>query len=307
MSDTNVTEQLAETGIINTNVDTNLDVSAENTSEEIKEVEKKEEVKIEENKQEDKFAAKFAALSRKEKQLREREKTLEASQKSIEEQIKKLEEQYKQKEQELSSKLLDPSLFKKDAKEALNKAGLTFEELAQLMINDGKPTAEMLLTDAEKRLQAKIEDMEKKLMEKEAKEQEAKYEEVLNNFVSEITTFVNDNNDYELIRANDATDLVYEVIEEHHSTTGEILQIKQAADAVEQYLLEEAKKQLNLGKIKGLLSPKEQQEAKEKPTEGKASVTLSNTQAAQVPKQGQQRLSDEQSKVEAAKLIRWET
>ncbi len=97
-------------------------------------------------------------------------------------------------------------------------------------------------------------------------------------------------------------DTVYQVIEQHHAETGEILSHKAAADAVEEYLFEQAKKMLERVKIKKLYSANS---AAPKVAPEK-STTLSNTQAAQVPQAGQRYLSDDESKMEAAKLIRWQ-
>ena len=49
---------------------------------------------------------------------------------------------------------------------------------------------------------------------------------------------------YELIQANEANDIIYDVIEEHYNETGRILDIEEAAEAVESYLEEEAEKLL---------------------------------------------------------------
>jgi hypothetical protein len=112
------------------------------------------------------------------------------------------------------------------------------------------------------------------------------------------------------VQANDATELVYQVIEEHHASTGEILDIKRAADAVEAHLLEEAKKLIERPKIKGLMQPKaptapsnatKSEAAKAAPS----AKTLTNASATK-PSPVARYLSDDESKAEAAKLIKWQ-
>lgn len=251
--------------------------------------------------QEEKFAAKFAALSRKEKAVRQRELQLQQQMQLMEQRLKQMEEQSKQVE---NFKQL-PDRLKKEPFKVLEEQGLTFEQLAEMIANDGKPTQDMVLNEYEKKVMAKMEELERKLAEKEAKEQQDKYDQAISQFQAQLTDFITKTEDYDLIRANDATDLVFQVIEEHHNETGEILSNKEACDAVEEYLLEEAKKLVDRDKVKKLLQP--QSPSKPAASTGKSSPTLSNAAAAQAsPKQAARMLSDEESKREAAKLIRWE-
>ena len=80
------------------------------------------------------------------------------------------------------------------------------------------------------------------------------YEQQLNAFVTELTEFANNTPDYELIRSENAVDLVYDTIEQYHAETGKILSHKEACDAVEAHLFEQAKKMLEREKIKKLYS-----------------------------------------------------
>lgn len=249
--------------------------------------------------QDDKFAAKFAALSRKEKQLRDKERELESK-------LKDMESKFSVDKQEVEKLKAIPERLKKEPLKVMEEFGLTFQQLTEMMLNDGKPTPEMLLSEKETAIRKEIEALKKQIEDKEQSEQQKKYEEVLNGFVQDLTKYVTDTEDYEMIRASDAVPLVYEVIEAHHANTGTILSNKEACDLVEAHLLEEAKKYVTLNKIKGLLQPKEQT-----PTQStekrQASVTLSNTASAQVPKQSERKLSSEESLREAAKLIKWES
>lgn len=265
---------------------------------------KEEEVKVEpsseEKVQEERFAAKFAALSRKEKAMRQREAQLQQQSQQLEERLKALEAQ--QAEMQTFRSL--PDRLKKEPFTVLQEQGLTYEQLAEMVLNDGKPTPDMLLSEYEKKFTAKMQELEQKLAEKEAKEQEARYEAAIEQFQGQLIEFVEQSPDYELIRANEASDLVFQVIEEHHNETGEILSNKEACDAVESYLLDEAKKLVDREKVKKLLQP--QTPNKPAAPTGKSSPTLSNAAAAQAPKSAAKILSNEESKIEAAKLIRWD-
>lgn len=265
--------------------------------------------------EEAKFAAKFAALSRKEKQLRARER-------EIEQRLRAIEEQSKAKEAELTSKLVDPARLKREPLKVLEETGLTFQQLAEMVLNEGKPTAEMLISEKEKAFDAKIKAVEAKLEAKEKAEAEARLQAQIDGFKAQIkTSIANNATEYELINANQAYDLVYEVIEAHHARTaaesddgqGEILDTDTAARAVEEHLLAEAKKVLGLSKIKGMLQP----EASKQPAADKAqpasattgtkpSAAKTLTNAASVAAQSSKRkLSEDESKAEAAKLLKW--
>lgn len=246
----------------------------------------------------EKFAAKFAALSRKEKQIRQREAQITQQLQEMEQKLKAFEAE----KSELEKFKALPDRLKKETLKVLEEQGVKFEDLAQMVLNDGKPTQDMVLTEYEKKVTAKIEEFERKMAEKEKKEQEERVQSAVEGFKAQLTDFVNTTEDYELIRANDYVGEVFDVIEMHHEKTGEILSNKEACDIVEAYLLEEAKKLVDREKVKKLLQPSTPTSTAPK---GKSSPTLSNAQAAQAPKPAAKKLSDEESKAEAAKLIKW--
>jgi hypothetical protein len=259
------------------------------------------EVQPEVKQQEEKFAAKFAALSRKEKAIRQREVQLQRQMQQLEQRLQAAEAQSKEIETYKSL----PDRLKREPLKVLEESGLKFEQLAEMVLNDGKPTQDMLLNEYEKKVMLKVKELEDKLAQKELKEAEEREAAAIEGFKAQLTDFVNKTEDYELIRANDAVDVVFEVIEAHHAETGEILSNKEASDMVEEYLLEEAKKLVDREKVKKLLQPSE---APKKPVASQTGAkTLSNAQAAQASQKPAGRiLSNEESKAEAAKLIRWD-
>lgn len=249
------------------------------------------------------FAPKFAALSRKEKQLRDEKRALEAER-------AKFKAEQEQREKEYKEKYIDAAVLKdrRAVLKLLEEKGVPFKELAEMVLNGGEPTADQLTSDVEKKLRGEMEAIKKRLEEKEAKEQEEKMAQTIHGFKQELNAFIEKDPEYELIRAQDAQDLVFEVIETHYKNTeaetgtGVLLSNKEAADAVEKFLLEDAKKLVDREKVKKLMQPPP---APPKTPGQKAAPTLSNTQSTQVPTQGTKKLSDEESKREAAKLIKW--
>ena len=240
--------------------------------------------------QDSEFDRKFAALSRKEKALRERELELEKKFGS------------KEKELPLERRIRSNPL------KALEELGLDYDKLTELALNDGRLTPDMQMKlmreELENDYKDKFNSLEERLNAKEKREEEAKYDAVKQGFVGEINSFINENkSDFEYVAHNDATDVVYDVIEEHYNETGRILDIKEAVEAVESYLEEEAEKLLNLGKVKNrLTSMKDEYEQPQRQSQ----VTLSNAHSAQANERVGRKLSDEESKREMARMLQWD-
>ena len=249
---------------------------------------------------EDKFAAKFAALTRKEREIKQKEARLAKQMQELEAKLQSFESE----RTEAAKYKSIPEKLRQQPLEVLKEAGLSFEQLAQMVLeNDGKPTQDMKMSEMEQKYMTKLQELEKKMQEKEEAEKTARETAALENFKAELTGFIEQTPDYELIRANGAQDAVFAVIEQHYAETGEILSNKDASDAVEEYLLEEAKKLVDREKVKKLLQP---EQPKVQPKQGKPSPTLSNAQAAQATKSAAaKKMSHEESMAEAAKLIKW--
>lgn len=267
-------------------------------------VEKQVEEKPKPEPQNDEFSSKFAALSRKEKQIREQETALQQKLQEIEARQSEIEEKYG-KYSNLDERIRNNPM------ELLQENGIDFETLTKMIIeNEGKPTPEMeikrLREEMDNKYMKQLEDLKAELAEKEQQKEEKYYDEVVENYKNELNEFIEQNAEqYELIKLNDASDLVYQVVEEHYNETGRVLSNEEASEHVENYLLEEAKKHLNVNKIKSLLGQQVFQEPKLQNPEQRAVNTLSNTESASVPSDNRRVLSDEESKREAAKLIRW--
>jgi len=240
--------------------------------------------------QDSEFDRKFAALSRKEKALRDRELELE--------------KKYGNKEKEIPLE----RRIRSNPLKALEELGLDYDKLTELALNDGRLTPDMQMKlmreELENDYKEKFNNLEERLNAKEKMEEEAKYDAVKQGFVGEINSFINENkNDFEYVAHNDATDVVYDVIEEHYNETGRILDIKEAVEAVESYLEEEAEKLLNLGKVKNrLTSMRDEYEQPQRQSQ----VTLSNAHSAQANERVATKLSDEESKREMARMLKWD-
>ena len=277
------------------NQDSDLDASeeVEQSLEEAREPEKS-----------DDFSRKFAALSRREKEIRAKEAEYDKRIAELEERLGSF-----GKKPEPEPELPIEYRLKKDPLRALEDMGLSYDKLTELALNDGKLTPEMQMRLMREELEGdykkKFEELENRLLEKEKSDEQRRYDDIQRGFQNEIEDFVESNSDkYELIQANEANDIIYDVIEEHYNDTGRILDIEEAAEAVENYLEEEAEKIFRLGKFRSKFGIENDFEQEESPRQSQ--VTLSNAMSAQANERVGRKLSDEESKALAAKMLKWD-
>lgn len=266
-------------------------------------------------KKDDKFAAKFAALARKEKESRERENSFKEREARIAKQEAEWTEKQKSKEASDSTLLEE---FKANPVAFSEKHGVSMEHMAEIITNNNNPTAEMKMRrelDKEKaefkkwqeEINNKFTAKEQAEKDREEKQRVDAEEKAIAGFKGQIEEVVKAKPDqYELILANNATELVLDVIKAHYDATleksatgqGELLTIDEAAEHVEKYLEDEAKKILELKKFKQTSKPNEQ--------DSKTAPTLSNDLSTQTSQSSGKYLSDDESKRAAAKMIRWQ-
>ncbi len=258
--------------------------------------------KVEVPKKEDFLAPKFAALTRKEKQVRAMEQSVKQQMAEIERMRADFEGKSKstaaQEAQLLNELKANPLKF-------MEKHGLSFDQLTQMQLNEQNPTTEMMIARMREELKAEmggeIESVKKSLKDKEELAAKQQYEAAVTGYKTELTEFVKQNADtYELIVANGATELMFETAEAYYAQTGKVPNNEELAKAVEEHLEERAREILKLKKF-------QPQTAKTlEANTSKTAPTLSNTLAAEVPKTGSKILSDEESRRQAAKLLRWD-
>ena len=249
----------------------------------------------------DDFSRKFAALSRREKEIRAKEV-------EYDQRIAELEARFQpKKEVEKEPELPFEYRLKQNPLKALEDMGLSYDKLTELALNDGKLTPDMQMRlmreELENDYKSKYKELEDRIIEKEKNDEQRRYDEIETGFKNEIEAFVSSKPEqFELIQANEAKDVVYEVIEEHYNETGKILDIEEAANAVESYLEEEAEKLLKLGKLRSKFNTGDIEQEPQRQSQ----VTLSNAHSAQANERVARKLSDEESKSAMAKMLQWD-
>lgn len=274
-----------------------LIASVASASDSIKVDASKDEPKVEVAKPEDKISSKFAALSRKEREVYQKKQELKAEEARIAELRSKDELTLKEARAQIESERKEIEEFRALKKDnplkVLEKLGITYQQLTDIVLNEGKPTPEQLLQNTKEEFESKFsalkreqeekekaadarraaeEEKAKKALDDEQKEIEAKRVEALDNFKSEIDEYVSEKSEeYELTHLNGASHLIFDTIEKYFEETaskdpngvGKVLTIKEAADAVEHYLEMQVEKNLATKKLKAKASP---QPTKEDPS-----------------------------------------
>jgi hypothetical protein len=272
------------------------EAAKEAPKDEIKEIEIKPEPK------EDATASKFAALEKKAAAIRSKEMAL-----------KNAEAQTRSRLAELEAELAKAQSLRKMAKENpwdyLKAADLDYNYLTEYALNNQKPPVETKLAqvehDLQEKLQAYIKPLEEKLRVAEEREASAK----LHQFKADISQHLAaKTDDYEMIVANDAQEMVFETINQYAEQHGKLLAIDQAAKMVEDFLTEQARailpKVTKAKKLQDLLSIPQKIEPAPNKTVVPQTPTLSN-KMAEAPQRAEKALTHAERMAEAARMIKF--
>jgi hypothetical protein len=195
------------------------------------------------------------ALQVKERELQEREKSLSSS----------------------GQGSIPLDRLKSEPLRVLLESGVTYEQLTEeILKNQGNPEINTLKAE----INSLKEGVDKRFNER---EQQAE-QQVLNEMRQEASKLVAANDDFELIRETDSLSDVMKLIEQTYRKSGEVLDVKEACQLVEDELLKEAQK---LAKLKKLQSQHAQIQQQLQPQRGFR--TLTNRDTATPPMSAKQR------------------
>lgn len=213
-------------------------------------------------------------LERKERQLRKMQQELQQQRAALEAKAKSYETDYMPK-----------SRLKEDPWSVLEEAGLDYDTLTQQLLS--RPNDPVT-----KSLQAKLRAMEQRIQQDETAKQQAvqqQYEVAKKQITNEAKLLVDSDPAFETVKASGAIDAVVDLIEETFNRDGILLDVKDAAQQVEDYLINEAIKLAGLSKVKAKLAP-QAPPVEEKPaaapvvpTRQKNTLTITNRMQATTP------------------------
>lgn len=243
----------------------------------------------------DQMASKFAALAKKERQAR----MLHMQAKARGDELSKREAAIAERE-----KLWEDE-FRTSPLVALKRRNITYEDLNNAVLNDGKfqPDVEIKsVRDELQRLRQDSQDKERKALEDAKLAQEQAEAQAVETFKGRIGEFITQNGEkYELTKLYDASELVFQTVEQHFERTKKVLSIDEACGLVEGYLeaeLERTSKESKKFQSKFLAS--KETEDKSPP---KSTTTLSNNlNSSSAPSMLPQKTEDDRIKRALAAL-----
>ena len=231
---------------------------------------------------EETLSSQYAILARKEKALRQREQQLKAKEASM------TPEQPKEaaKPSQDLSKFVDKDRLVQDPFTVLQELGLTYDKLADLAVNAPKPE-QIALNNEIKALKAQIAELKgetestKKIFDERDKQQQ---DMAMKQLRMEAKAIIDNNPNFETVKATGSMEDVIQLMNDSLEKDGIYLSVEEAAQQVEDYLVEEALKLTKLSKIQSKLQPAKP--AEEKKTEEPKQTqlkTLTNSVASSRP------------------------
>lgn len=228
------------------NIDNNTEVSAEETPAETPQETPPE---------------KDPALSRQFAQLARQERALRAKAQQQDQAYKAREQALAAREAELATKGQTPQgisleRIKQDALSVLAEAGVSYDDLTQQIIS--RQPVDPQLQAHINRLEAKLAEMEesgKTAQKTQQEQQQAQYQAAVAQIQKDAKALVMNNpEEYEAIHKTGTVKEIVNLIVKTHEKTGEILSVEEAAQEVENYLIEENLNMANsINKIKNRL------------------------------------------------------
>ncbi len=193
----------------------------------------------------------FAQLARQEKALRAKAQQQEQSIKAREAAIQAREAELASKSTEDRSGYLSREALKADPLSALAEAGISYEELTQQIINQQPvdPRLQQTITQLKQEIQQlKMSTEESK--KSYADNQAQAYQAAVKQITADVNNLVSSNPEFETIKFTGSTKDVVDLIERTYHQDGILLSVEEAAQQVEDYLVEESLKLAKIEKIR---------------------------------------------------------
>lgn len=209
-----------------------------------------------EKKPETKASQEWAKLARQERQLRARAQEQENKFKQREAAITARESEAAQKSEINQKGFISIEELKRDLLGATEKAGLSYDEVAQQMLNTNKIDPRIQATIDN--LKSEIADLKKGSTEandRATRQQQDAYNAAVKQIELDTRALVNSDPNFETIKHTGSTRDVVELITKTYEKDGILMTVEDAAQEVENYLVDEAMKLTRIDKIKRRLQP----------------------------------------------------
>jgi hypothetical protein len=184
------------------------------------------------------ISSQFAALAKQKRALQVKEQEIAAREKALTETAP-------------APGFIDPAELQRNPLDVLKANGVTYDALTEALLRDQSGDSQAL-----RDLQAKIEALEKGFDTKLSERDQQAEAQVLAEMQREANRLVDSAGDeFELIKGTKSQKQITELIRRTWKTTGEVLDVSEAAKLIEDQLVEDNLKLANFGKIRSKLSP----------------------------------------------------
>ena len=205
----------------------------------------------------------FAELAKRRRALQQQERALKEREKAL-------------ASQDTGGSRIDVARLKSEPLRVLQEAGVTYEQLTEHLLATQEDAKYRTL---EAKLEALEQGVEKKLSEREMQAEK----QVLLEMRREAESLINQDTSFELVKATRSVPRVMELIERTYRESGEVLDVREAVDLVENYLFDETKKLAALNKIKSQFVPQAPVAPPAQPQQQQGMRTLKNRDTASAP------------------------
>lgn len=238
----------------------------------------------------DPLSTQYAKLARQEKVLRAKAQ-----------EIRQRELALKTKEQSLqtptpvdTSKYIARDRLKSELLTVLAEEGVSYDELANSLLSQTQtpqdPVMKAAIQKLEQQLKLQQEELQKsKNLQEESQKQQ--YNQAVAQIRSDVRSLVQSDPSFETVRETNSINDVVELIERTFNEEKRLMTIDEAAQAVEDYLVDETMKLVKLSKIRSKLNPPARTSAPQQAGESKQpqSKTLTNTMSSSKPLSARER------------------
>lgn len=207
-------------------------------------------------KAEEPSSSQMAIIARKERALRAQKQQQDQAFKARETALQAREAAVEAKAQEYNSGYIPKASLKQAALEALSSDPQFYEEMTQQVINNQTPLDPRVSSfinkqeEQIKQLTAKLEAQEKGQVD----QQTQAYQSAVAQIKADVTALVSSDPNFETVKSTKSIPDVVELIEKTYAEEKRLLSVEEATQMVEDYLVDEAIKLANIGKIKKRLS-----------------------------------------------------
>lgn len=177
------------------------------------------------------------------------------------------------------SKYISKDRFRQDPLAVMSETGLSYEELTNILIN--QPARDPRVDAEFNTLKAQIEELKQQNIatKQQAEEQQTQaYQTALKQIKTDVAALVKNDDAYEAIRTAGATQDVVDLIEQTYQKDGVLLSNEEAAQLVEEYLIEQGLKWTKLSKIQKRLG-----QSNASTTQAPSAKTSESTSQQQTP------------------------